>query len=69
MQANLPQKYAVYDYAGAAEVLAEGIGAINAFLDNVLVMHKDEAVKQNRLNLLTLTFSLIRPIGDIKKLS
>ena len=69
MQANLPQKYAVYDYAGAAEVLAEGIGAINAFLDNVLVMHKDEAVKQNRLNLLTLTFSLIQPIGDIKKLS
>ena len=32
-------------------------------------MHKDEAVKQNRLNLLTLTFSLIQPIGDIKKLS
>ena len=36
---------------------------------NVLVMHKDEAVKENRLHLLALTYSLIQPLGDIKKLS
>lgn len=69
MQVNLPQKYAVYDYEGVAEVLSEGIAAINDFLDNVLVMHKDEAVKENRLHLLALTYSLIQPLGDIKKLS
>ena len=69
MQVNLPQKYAVYDYQGVADVLSEGIAAINDFLDNVLVMHKDEAVKENRLHLLTLTYSLIQPLGDIKKLS
>ena len=69
MQANLPQKYAVYDYDGAATVLAEGIDAINHFLDNVLVMHENPAVKDNRMHLLTLTFSLIKPLGDIKKLS
>ena len=32
-------------------------------------MHKDEAVKENRLHLLALTYSLIQPLGDIKKLS
>ncbi len=69
MQVNLPQKYAVYDYQGVANVLSEGIAAINDFLDNVLVMHKDEAVKENRIHLLTLTYSLIQPLGDIKKLS
>ncbi|MGN0947490.1 MAG: glycine--tRNA ligase subunit beta [Megasphaera sp.] len=69
MQVNLPQKYAVYDYQGVADVLSEGIAAINDFLDNVLVMHKDEAVKENRIHLLTLTYSLIKPLGDIKKLS
>lgn len=69
MAANLPDKYATYDYAGVAAVLAEGIADINAFLDNVLVMHENQAVKENRIHLLTLTFSLISPIGDIKKLS
>lgn len=67
--ANVPQQYAVYDYTAVAASLAEGIPAINNFLDNVLVMHKDEAVKNNRMHLLTLTYSLISPLGDIKKLS
>lgn len=69
MAANLPEKYAVYDYQGVAAVLSEGIAAINDFLDNVLVMHENPAVKENRIHLLTLTFSLISPLGDIKKLS
>ena len=69
MEAALPEKYAVYDYAGAAEILSQGIAAINNFLDNVLVMHENPAVKENRIHLLTLTYSLIAPIGDIKKLS
>ena len=69
MQSNVPQLYAVYDYKGVVSVLAQGIPAINDFLDNVLVMHKDEAVKENRIHLLTLTYSLISPVGDIKKLS
>lgn len=69
MQVNLPQRYAVYDYQGVVAVLAQGIPAINDFLDNVLVMHDDEAVKENRIHLLTLTYSLISPVGDIKKLA
>lgn len=69
MAVNLQQKYAVYDYAAVAAILSEGIGAINDFLDNVLVMHDDPAVRDNRMHLLTLTFSMISPLGDIKKLS
>lgn len=69
MQVNVPEKYAVYDYKGVAAVLSEGIAAINDFLDHVLVMHDDEAVRDNRIHLLTLVFSLISPLGNIKKLS
>ena len=69
MQVNLSRQYAVYDYQSVANTLSEGIAVINEFLDNVLVMHKDEAVKENRLHLLALTYSLIQPLGDIKKLS
>jgi glycyl-tRNA synthetase beta chain len=69
MAVNLQQKYAVYDYNGVADILSEGISAINDFLDNVLVMHDNPAVKDNRMHLLTLAYSLISPLGDIKKLN
>ena len=60
--------YTAYDYDDVVAVLSEGIAAINAFLDNVLVMHDNPAVKDNRMHLLTRTFALIAPLGDIKKL-
>jgi len=66
---NLPALYDAYDYTAVVDVLSQGIGAINAFLDHVLVMHENVNVKNNRLHLLALTFSLISPLGDIKKLS
>mgnify|MGYP000423511549 CR=1 FL=1 len=46
MQVNLPQKYAVYDYEGVAEVLSEGIAAINDFLDNVWSCTKTKRSKK-----------------------
>lgn len=66
---QLPALYAAYDYKGVVAVLSQGVDAINGFLDNVLVMHDDVNVKNNRVHLLTLAFSLISPLGDIKKLS
>ena len=69
MSAKVGSLYASYDYACVVAALSEGVGAINTFLDNVLVMHENEKVKDNRLHLLTLTFSLIAPLGDIKKLN
>ena len=65
----LAAAYAVYDYGTAVEILKKAVPQINAFLDRVLVMHEDEAVKNNRIHLLTKTFDLIRPMGNIKRLS
>lgn len=61
--------YAVYDYAEALRLLARGVEPIHQFLDHVLVMHDNPAVKENRLHLLTWVYQLIQPLGDIKRLS
>ncbi len=42
--------------------------AINAFFDKVLVMDKDDAVKQNRLALVGQVFSLSAGLADLSKL-
>lgn len=68
MSGRLSQAYSTCDYTAAVAILSEGVEPINAFLDNVLVMHEKEAVKRNRLHLLTAVFALIRPLGNIKKL-
>lgn len=57
------------DYKRMVAELEKGIGVINAFLDNVMVMVDNEAVKQNRLHLLNALFSLTKPFGNINKLS
>ena len=61
--------YAVYDYAEALRLLARGVEPIHQFLDHVLVMHDNPAVKENRLHLLTWVYQLIQPLGDITRLS
>lgn len=52
-----------------ADELAKCTPAITAFFDKVLVMDKDEAVKNNRLKLLTLAKSKFDAICDFSKLS
>ena len=52
-----------------ADELAKCTPAITAFFDKVLVMDKDEAVKNNRLRLLTLAKSKFDAICDFSKLS
>ena len=69
LESPLQAAYATYDYGTAVTVLDKGVEAVNAFLDNVLVMHDNEAVRNNRIRLLTKTFGLISPLGDIKRLS
>lgn len=44
------------------------IEAIAKFFENVMVMDKDEAIKNNRLQLLRLTYELFANIGDISVL-
>ena len=52
-----------------ADELAKCTPAITAFFDKVLVMDKDEAVKNNRLKLLTFAKSKFDVICDFSKLS
>jgi glycyl-tRNA synthetase beta chain len=56
------------DYAGALESMAQLKAAIDGFFDSVLVMDKDEAVRRNRLALLTRIQGLFSRIGDFRKI-
>ena len=44
------------------------VPAINQFFDAVMVMYKDEAIKQNLLQLLRLTYETMAVIGDVSTL-
>lgn len=58
--------YALAENYEALLTLPETLTAeINAFFEGVMVMDKDEAIKQNRLQLLRLTYEVMRLIGDV----
>lgn len=56
------------DFAGVLTACDSLSAPINHFFDDVMVMDKDEAVKQNRLALLTKIRSLIGCVGDVSLL-
>ena len=55
----------VYDWAGLAKMLAELSPVIGKFFDGVMVMDKDEAVRNNRLALLRKCNDLLMTAGDL----
>jgi len=57
------------DYDGAIEKLLTLTGPINEFFDKVLVMDKDEAVKNNRLSLLKDIWTAASQVADFSKLA
>lgn len=60
--------YREYRYADALPYLKELTAPINDYLDNVMVMVKDEAVKNNRISQLLKTLSFFDAWGDFSKL-
>lgn len=56
------------NYTEALGTMLEMKEPVDSFFDEVMVMVDDEAVKQNRLNLLTVIGDLILQIGDISKM-
>ena len=56
------------DYVGALEALTALSKPIDAFFDAVLVMDKDEAIKNNRLGLLKAIHELVGQVADFKKI-
>jgi len=55
-------------YTRALETMLEMKEPVDIFFDDVMVMAEDDAVKRNRLNLLTAIGDLILQIGDISKM-
>lgn len=55
-------------YTEALQVMLRMKQPVDTFFDDVMVMAKEEDVKQNRLNLLTAVGELILQVGDISKL-
>ena len=55
-------------YEEALSAMLELKSPVDAFFDTVMVMDDDEAIRQNRLNLLTAISSLFLQVGDISKM-
>ncbi len=56
------------DYDAAIKILSEFKPYIDEFFDNVLVMDKDERVKENRLKLLNFILEDLKKLGDFSKI-
>ena len=55
-------------YAEALSAMLDLKSPVDAFFDTVMVMDDDEAIRQNRLNLLTAVSNLFLQVGDISKM-
>ena len=56
------------DYEAALQLLADLNGPVNRFFDDVMVMDKEEAVKNNRLALLSAVRDIMNTVGDLSKI-
>ena len=56
------------DYSAALAVMLTMKEPVDRFFDEVMVMAEDEAVRANRLNLLTALAALVRQVGDISRM-
>ncbi len=56
------------DFEGAIDALTELVAPIDAFFDNVMVMDKDETIRENRLALLRSVDAVIRDVADFTKI-
>ena len=66
--AKVEKEIAAQDYAGAIATLSQLAAPIDAFFDGVMVMDKDEKIKNNRLGLLKLVDNLVCHVADFSKI-
>ncbi len=59
---------AACDYRGALAAMLVLKSPVDEFFDGVMVMDEDEAVRKNRLNLLTAIATLFLKVGDISRM-
>ena len=66
--AKVEKEIAAQDYDGAIATLSQLAAPIDAFFDGVMVMDKDEKIKNNRLGLLKLVDNLVCQVADFSKI-
>lgn len=66
--AKVEKEIPAQDYAGAIATLSQLAAPIDAFFDGVMVMDKDEKIKNNRLGLLKLVDNLVCQVADFSKI-
>ena len=64
LEGEAKELFAAGDYAGFLRRLSELKGPIDAFFDNVMVMDKDEAVRRNRLALLSAVAGMFSGLAE-----
>ena len=69
VQAEVDKYIVAHDYDQALVLIAGLRQPVDAFFDNVMVMVEDEAVKSNRLALLTGIAGLFKGIADFRRIS
>ena len=68
MEGKVQSLYAAHDYAAAMPLLDTLTQPVNHYLDDVMVMDKDEKVRNNRLVMLKTVLALFDGWGDFSKL-
>lgn len=68
VQPAVIQAASAYDFNKAAEAMESITEPIHQFMENVMVMVKEEDIKENRLHLLKAVFNLTGCLGNIYKL-
>jgi glycyl-tRNA synthetase beta chain len=68
-QSTIEAAYSRRDYTGALKMLAAFKTPVDAFFDKVLVMDKDERLRNNRIALLASLHATMNRIADLSKLA
>jgi len=68
-QPDIEAAYARHDYTGALKMLAAFKAPVDAFFDKVMVMDKDERLRDNRIALLASLHATMNRIADLSKLA
>lgn len=65
---DVKEAYAAYEYGKALPALRTLTDPVNAYLDQVMVMDKEDAVRDNRVSTLLAVLALFQAWGDFSKL-
>ena len=69
LESDVTGAFAQGDFSGALQTLAQMRDEVDAFFNDVMVMAEDEALRNNRLALLSSLHGMMNRVADISKLA